>query len=93
LDIETGNATPADAPGWVRRQHAVGDKTPWVYANTSTMPQVIDALTKDSIKRSEYRVFTAHYTNVPHIEAGSDATQFEDHQELYDRSLCEPYLL
>lgn len=93
LDIETGNATPAEAPAWVRKQHARGEKTPWVYANTSTMPQVIDALTKDDIRRSEYRVWTAHYTGVPHIEPGSDATQYEDHAEIYDVSLCEPYLL
>lgn len=93
LDIETGDATPADAPGWVRRQHTRGIKRPVVYANTSTMPAVIAALTNDDIKRSEYLVWTAHYTNTPHIEPESDATQFEDHQELWDASLCEPWFL
>lgn len=93
LDIENGDATPADAPGWVRRQHARGLKRPVVYANTSTIGVVVDALTRNGIKRDEYLVWTAHYTGVPHIEPGSDATQWEDHDELYDVSLCEPWFL
>jgi hypothetical protein len=93
LDIEKGDATPADAPAWVRRQHARGEKEPVVYANTSTMPAVIDALTKNGIKRDEYLVWTAHYTNIPHVEPGSDATQWQDHDELYDESLCESWFL
>jgi len=93
LDIETGDATPADAPAWVRKQHARGIKRPVVYANTSTMPAVIEALTRDDIKRDEYLVWTAHYTNEAHVEDGSDATQYEDHDELYDVSLCHSYFL
>jgi|SRR5271166_555578 len=93
LDIENGDATPADAPAWVRKQHARGVKRPVVYANSSIMPAVIAALEHDSIKREEYLVWTAHYTNVPHIEPGSDATQYEDHHELYDVSLCQPWFL
>lgn len=93
LDIETGDATPADAPAWVRRQHARGIKRPVVYANTSTIVAVVNALTHSGIKRDEYLVWTAHYTGKPHIEPGSDATQWEDHQELYDVSLCEPWFL
>jgi hypothetical protein len=93
LDIETGDATPADAPGWVRRQHARGIKRPVVYANTSTIVAVINALTRNGIKRDEYLVWTAHYTDQPHIEPGSDSTQWEDHRELYDVSLCEPWFL
>jgi hypothetical protein len=93
LDVETGDATPADAPGWVRRQHARGVKRPIVYANVSTMPSVIEALTRDDIKRDEYLVWTAGYTDVPHVNPGSDATQWQDHNELYDESLCESWFL
>ena len=94
LDVETGDATPAQAPGWVRKQHARGVKRPVVYANTSTMPQVIEVLTNNGIKRSEYLVWTAHYTGVAHIEPGSDATQYEeDRARDLDLSLCEPWFL
>lgn len=96
LDVETGDATPDQAPGWVRRQHARGVKRPIVYANTSTMPAVIAALEHDSIKRDEYLVWTAHYTGTPHIEPGSDATQWESVEHPghnYDTSLCQPWFL
>ncbi len=93
LDIEIGDATPQQAPGWVRKQHARGIKRPIVYANTSTMPSVISELKASGILRGEYLVWTAHYTGTPHIEPGSDATQYEDHEERYDVSLCEPYFL
>jgi len=78
LDVETGDGTPADAPAWYRRQIKLGKKLPCFYANSSTMPSVVAALTKSGIPRSQYRVWTAHYTGVPHIEPGSDATQWYD---------------
>lgn len=92
LDIELGNARPGQAPEWVKRQHRRGVRRPVVYANTSTMPSVISALTNAGIHRSEYRVWTAHYTGVPHIEAGSDATQYTDRalNRNLDASLCSP---
>lgn len=91
LDIEPGNAVPSEAPAWVRKQHARGKRRPVVYASASEMPEVLIALEDDGIKRSEFQVFTAHYTGRPHIESGSDATQWEDHQEIFDVTLCEPW--
>ena len=41
LDVETGDAMPAQTPGWVLRQHARGLARPCVYANRSTMPAVL----------------------------------------------------
>lgn len=96
LDIETGDATPDQAPAWVRRQHARGVKRPILYANTSTMPAVIAALTADHIKRDEYLVWTAHYTGFAHVEPGSDATQWESVERgasNYDTSECLPWFL
>jgi len=78
LDVETGDATPDQAPAWFHRQIALGKHLPCFYANTSTMPAVISALAKTVIARHEYRLWTAHYTGAPHIEPGSDATQFYD---------------
>ena len=39
LDVEPGDATPAEAPGWVRMRRAAG-AIPTVYCNTSTWPSV-----------------------------------------------------
>jgi len=88
LDIENGDAVPSDAPAWHARQMARGVKRPVFYANTSTMPAVIAALR--GIPRSQYRLWTAHYTHQPHIEPGSDATQWTDRAlaRNLDQSLC-----
>jgi hypothetical protein len=42
LDVETGDATPADAPGWIKaRLAAVPRALPTVYCNRSTIAAVI----------------------------------------------------
>lgn len=66
LDIENGDATPAQAPEWVIRQIGRGLYRPIVYASQSLMPEVIAELTSHGIARAEYRCWTAHYTE-PHI--------------------------
>jgi len=78
LDIENGDASPDQAPAWFTRQKKRGVAVPCFYANTSTMPSVIAALSGAGIKRPQYRLWTAHYTGVPHIEMGSNATQYTD---------------
>jgi hypothetical protein len=95
LDVENGDATPADAPAWVRKQHARGIKRPVIYANTSTMPSVLQAILKNNIKRSEVRVWSAHYSYQEHVEPGSDATQWTDKAlgKDLDQSCCEPGFL
>lgn len=42
LDVEWGDATPDEVPGWCRRRRARG-KVPSVYASDSTWLQVVDA--------------------------------------------------
>jgi hypothetical protein len=90
LDVETGDATPSEAPAWVRRQHARGKKLPVLYANLSTMPSVIAALTANGIHRSEYLLWVAHYDNIANIPSGFDAKQYWDKAlgKNLDVSLC-----
>ncbi len=92
LDIEAGDAVPAQAPGWVVRQQHRGVYRPVVYSSVSQMPKVIDALTRGGIARTEVRVWTAHYTYAAHIETGSDGTQWTDHAlgRNLDESLLVP---
>jgi len=44
LDIETGDATPTDAPGWCQRFSRAGRRAPTLYCNRDTWPLVIAAL-------------------------------------------------
>lgn len=88
LDIEAGDATPAEAPAWVRRQHARGVKRPVVYCSVSAMDQLLALLEQAGIGRKEVRVWCAHYTFTPHIcgphscgelrSTRADATQWTD---------------
>lgn len=88
LDIETGDATPEQAPAWVRAQKKRGVERPCVYASLSSISAVLAALEREGISRDEVRVFTAHYTGKAHLcspgcgfgfKTNADATQFTDH--------------
>lgn len=85
LDIEKGDATPAQAPNWVRRQKARGVQRPVVYCSVSQARALLGTLAASGIPRPSVRVWTAHYTDKPHrCSAGcgfgmpttADATQY-----------------
>ena len=68
LDVETGDATPYEAPGWVRgERHADSHHKPAVYSSVSAMQQIVDLVNAAGVHRNEILVLTAHYTNQPHI--------------------------
>jgi hypothetical protein len=68
LDVETGDATPADTPGWHKRQRGRGVARPCIYANASTMAGgIIPLVRSGAIPRGAVRLWSAHYTGVAHI--------------------------
>lgn len=101
LDIEYLDATPDQAPAWVKRQFARGVERPVVYASVSAMPFVLRALEDDGIAFSSVRIWTAHYTGTAHLctpgscgsglQTSADATQWTDHalNLPLDESLCD----
>lgn len=101
LDVEPGDATPADAPAWLRRQqHRNPHSIPVIYASISAMPEVVAAMGRAGIKRSEYLLWSAHYTFHEHIcgpktcgfATKVDATQWTDSAlgRSLDQSLLSP---
>ena len=88
LDIENGDAVPADAAAWVGRQHARGIARPCLYASASAMPAVLADLSGPTIiSRTSVRLWSAHYTNTAHIcgpsscgqmTVNADGTQWTD---------------
>jgi hypothetical protein len=99
LDVETGDATTEQAPGWVRRQQARAIARPVIYAQLSNMPGVLAALAAEGIHRGQVRIWTAHWGMGEHIcgpACGSglltvaDATQWTDRVKgrNLDQSLC-----
>ncbi len=93
LDIEKGDATPADAPGWYHRQRARGLTRPAFYGSLSLIPAIMSTLGFAGIPRSAYRILSAHYTGHPHIcgpacglSPPADGTQWTGGNR-YDESL------
>jgi hypothetical protein len=98
LDIESGDATIADAPTWFRRQKGRGVTTPCFYTSLSNVDALVAALNKEGIHRPEYRLWSAHYTYRAHvcgppegISVTADATQWTDRAlgRNLDESLCD----
>jgi hypothetical protein len=73
LDVETGDATPAQAPGWVvmRRHHGVD---PTVYCNSSTWASVRAAFAAAGVPEPHYWI--AQYDGNPSIPSGAIAKQY-----------------
>lgn len=77
LDVETGDATPAQAVDWCRQTMA--DKPNpelTVYCNTSTWPSVRQAFQGAGVTEPQYWV--AAYDNDPAIPAGAVAKQWKN---------------
>jgi hypothetical protein len=101
LDIERGDANPADAPPWVHRQHVRGLKRPGLYCSLSGMQGVVDMLEEHGVKRENVLLWCAHYTGHAHIcgpacgdglKVVVDATQYADTGKV-DESLATPPFL
>jgi peptidoglycan hydrolase-like protein with peptidoglycan-binding domain len=86
LDIETGDATNAQAVGWTKRQHARGLKYPILYTSAGNAQALINTLAANGIARSTYRLWSAHYTGRAHI-CGSDGYPKADGTQFTDKAL------
>ena len=88
LDIEAGDATNAEAASWFIRQRKQGAKRPGFYTSVSNVPALMGVLARAGVGRGDFRLWTAHYTGVPHLCSSrcyygmpttADATQYTDH--------------
>lgn len=61
LDVEPGDATAAEAAGWLKSAY-VGPGVPVFYTSASVIGQLTAALAQAGIARSSYLVWSAHYT-------------------------------
>lgn len=72
LDVETGDATPADAPAWIKARVAAGHVAT-VYCSLVNLPAV-----QDACHGLDYAIWAADYTGLPHEIAGTVGTQYEN---------------
>jgi peptidoglycan hydrolase-like protein with peptidoglycan-binding domain len=76
LDVEPGDAVPADCPAFVRGWTKVNTVKPVIYANASSMPSVISNLSKAGIARSQYFLWVAEWDHNTAIPSQYDAKQY-----------------
>ena len=100
LDVEPGDAAPAEAAAWVKRQHSLGHKRPIVYTNASHGQALVNLLSQAGLKYGvDYLWWSAHYTYKPHLcsprcgfglKVIAHATQWTDkaNGKSLDESLC-----
>lgn len=62
LDVEPGDATPVQAPGWVKMRRLAGFANPTIYCNLSTWPSVQQAFRDQNITQPLYWI--AKYDDV-----------------------------
>lgn len=95
LDVEAGDATPADVGPWVLRQKKLGKRRIILYFSVSSKGAIEEALKTYGISRALVKFWGAHYTFTPHIEPGFDAIQWTDKAlgKNLDASLCSGLFL
>ena len=81
LDVESGDAVAAQAPGWWR----AAQQNHYLYTSASNAQLLINTMADAGIARSQYKLWTAHYTGTPHVCAPdvcgypvADGTQWTD---------------
>lgn len=102
LDVETGDATPDQAPAWfkAREGHTTTPK-PILYTSASQITTLVTAMSKAGIARDRYYIWSAHYTGRPHIcgrgcgYPRADGTQWTDKAlgRSLDESLMRDYMI
>lgn len=89
LDVEPGNATPAQSVDWVLMRRRAG-VDPTVYMNTSTWPTVRSSFQSRGVAEPHYWV--AQYDGVASIPGGAVAKQYYNNNDLgYDLSVVANY--
>lgn len=98
LDIEPGDASPAQAPGWFHNYADRSQGLPVLYTSASQVAGLVATMTAAGITRERYLIWSAHYTHSEHICGvgcgyhAADATQWTDKAlgRNLDQSLCSP---
>lgn len=87
LDVERGDATPDQVPGWLQRRRKAG-VDPTVYCNAATWPAVMSACRHAGVTEPHYWI--AAWNGSATIPAGAVAHQYANHPG-YDVSAVAPY--
>lgn len=91
LDVEKGDATPGQAPGWVVARRNAGHGGPLVYCSWSALPSVKAAFVSARVPEPGYIVAGYPAPDGDAIPPGTVGHQWIDHGP-YDESIVVDYL-
>jgi hypothetical protein len=92
LDVESQDANPVDAPGWVKLRKGAGYFRPSIYCSFSVVPAVTAACGLAGLQLGvDYDLWVAQWTGSPHEVAGASAVQYKseasiDFSVVYDKA-------
>lgn len=66
-DLEAGALSVTQVRDWLRRARHTGQQRPCIYVEVSRLQSVVNELWRLGEPRSSYRLWSAHWTDVPHI--------------------------
>src|SRR5579863_8375936 len=75
LDVEKGDASPADLPGWLIRRRATGGGPYWAYTSQSQWQTCQAACAFFNVAQPLWWI--ANWDNDPTIPAGASAKQYQ----------------
>lgn len=87
LDVEQGDATPAEAVGWVTMRRHAGYE-PTVYCNSSEWPLVRKAFRDANVDEPHYWI--AQWDGIAQVPTGTVAKQYRNGSD-YDTSIAVDY--
>jgi hypothetical protein len=67
LDVESGDATNAQAASWLSLLHRHGMKRPCLYTSLQNIPPLVESLRIRGHPRRSYRLWSAHWTDHAHV--------------------------
>jgi hypothetical protein len=73
LDVEFGDATPAQAPAWIRMRQEAGLAVPTIYCASFAVTHL-----RTVCAGLRYDLWVAYWTGQPHVMDGAVAVQFAD---------------
>ena len=91
LDVENGDATPAQAPGWIKMRRAAGHGGPLVYCSEAAWSQVRQAFQSAGVPEPGYWIAGYPGSVGDALYPGSIAHQWVDYGP-YDESIVVDYL-
>ena len=91
LDVESGDATPAQAPGWVSARRQAGHGGPLVYCSESIWAQVQQAFASAGVAQPGYWIAGYPGSVGDALYPGSVGHQWIDHGS-WDESIMADYL-